>query len=289
MALRTFAGGGSLAAVLLFSSPAFAQDDVGKCLDANQSGQSLRKDKKLREARDQFKICAMSSCPTPVQRDCSRWLREVDEILPTVAFSVQDAKGKDLSDVTISMDGQSLLGQLDGTSVAVNPGRHVFVFSVAGHPDVTEEVLISEGDKARKINVRLKDGEGDKGPSSSGGARYSPYPFILGGVGAVALGSGVALFVVGKNRFPDSCRDEAALPKGADGKPTCPEGTLANSSITQSNIGIGLMIGGGVLFAGGVGWFLYESFAKPKEPTTTARPTIRPTFGLGHVGLQGTF
>lgn len=280
----------------MVTAPALA-NDTAKCIETNQSGQSLRNEGKLREARDQFKQCALSSCPGPVQRDCSTWLREVEEILPSVAFSVQDAKGRDLSDVRVTMDGEVLLNQLTGSSVNVNPGRHVFVFSVPGMTDITEEALIVEGDKARKIKVRFGKGDagsdeshdegGDAVKSKRRGPNVVP-PVIISGVGAVALGTGIALFVIGNDRFPESCRDESKLPVNSDGKPLCDKGTLANSAITQSNIGIGVMIGGGVLLAGGVSWLIYELASKPKAKVENAR-SIRPILGLTHIGLEGSF
>lgn len=272
-------------------------DDTAMCLSANESSQKLRREKKLKDAMEQLKICSRPSCPGVIQKDCTQWLREVEATLPTVSFSAKDGGGSDLTDVRVTMDGEQILEQLDGSSVPVDPGKHTFTFAHSGEEDQSQDVLVNEGDKARKVEVRFGKSKGGTEPGGGGGSKYSSYPFVLGGVGAASLIAGVALFVVGKNRFPDECKGD--LPQDPDGKSVCTSGdkataSRADSSITQSNIGTGLMIGGGVVLAGGITWFLVETFSSSeKKPEQEARrrltPRVVPTFGLGSVGLQGTF
>lgn len=267
-------------------------DDAAVCLRTNENSQKLRREKKLKEALEELKVCSQTSCPGAIQRDCTQWLREVEAVLPTLSFSAKDQKGGDLTDVSVSMDGQLLLQQLDGSAVPVDPGKHTFTFSRQGEPDTSQDVLVNEGDKARKVEVRFQ-GEAEK-PS---GPRYSSYPFVFGGIGLAGLVTGSALFIVGKNRFPSEC--EGDLPEGEKGLSACRTdddnlAKRANSAITQSNVGMGLMIGGGLVLAGGITWFLVETFTgSEKKAEQSARrapaPRIVPTFGLGTLGVQGTF
>ena len=286
--------------LLVSSLSGLAHADDRECFRTNEKSQKLRREKKLTEAVKELRICSQPSCPNAVQKDCSQWLREVEAVLPTVSFGAKDQSGADLTDIRVAIDGEPLVEQLDGSAVAVNPGKHTFTFSHAGDPDSSQEVLVSEGDKARKIEVRFQGNAlppvADAGSSSS----HSAGPFVLGGIGAAGLVGGIVLFAVGKGNFPDECAGE--LPTDAEGRRECRTKDQAvtdraTSSNTQSGIGVGLMVGGSLALAGGIGWFLVEAFSAPAAPAKaeeTARraapkPRVLPTFGLGSVGLQGTF
>lgn len=271
-------------------SPARA-DNTATCIATNENSQKLRREKKLREALEELKICSQPTCPSAVQRDCTQWLREVEAALPSLSFSAKDGAGADLTDVRVDMDGQLILQQLDGSSVPVDPGKHTFTFSHEGDAEATQEILVSEGDKARKIEVRFKGGA----KASAESPRHSAFPFVLGGVGVVGLITGTALFAVGKGRFPDECKE---APENADGLRVCGQGDTpnrANSAVTQSNIGIGLLVGSGVALAGGITWFVVEALATPSADTSARasrrrlQPRLVPSFGLTSVGVQGTF
>jgi hypothetical protein len=51
------------------------------------------------------------------------------------------------------MDGKPLVGRLDGTAVAVDPGQHAFTFEVSGQPSVTKGFVLKEGEKLRRERV----------------------------------------------------------------------------------------------------------------------------------------
>lgn len=283
--------------VVLSASGVAHADDTATCLRTNENSQKLRREKRLKEAVEELKVCSRPSCPGAIQKDCTQWLREVEAILPTLSFTAKDGGGNDLTDVRVTMDGELLLQQLDGSAVPIDPGKHSFTFSHEGEEDQTQQILVSEGDKARKVEVRFGKSNGGNGGTGGDGRHYSPYPFVLGGLGAASLITGVALFVVGKNRFPEECK--GSLATGNGGLAECRSenddtAKRANSAITQSNIGTGLMIGGGVVLAGGITWFLIETFRTPEakkaeEARRSRGPQVKPVFGLGSVGLQGTF
>src|SRR5688572_19314060 len=138
---QRLAGGLALAlAVVAIAAPALA-DNQSACIAAAGKGQAARKAGKLREARDNFIICGAESCPALVRHDCAQWNAELVPTLPTVVFGARDRSGRDLFDVTVSMDGEILVKQLDGKSVAVDPGKHTFRFDVAGLPSMNEVAL----------------------------------------------------------------------------------------------------------------------------------------------------
>jgi hypothetical protein len=93
---------------------------------------------------------------------------------------------------------------LDGKAIEVDPGAHTFRFE-AGGSAAEQAVLIREGEKGRLISVTLDaaSAAAPAAPSVSPAARESsgkafspsPWTWVLGGVGLVALGIGTYLEV----------------------------------------------------------------------------------------------
>ena len=121
-----------------------------ECVDANDAAQDLRQSGKLRQAREKLAICASASCPSVVRDDCTQRLAELDSAMPQIVFSSRDASGNDLVDVKVTIDGAPLTDRLDGSSLKVDPGPHVFVFTWEGRPPVTKKLVLAEHDQARR-------------------------------------------------------------------------------------------------------------------------------------------
>ena len=142
--------GCALVAGVLFAlaaSPARADDTKKICTDAYAEAQSLRDAHKLRQAREQLRICSQPSCTAFIVKDCTAWLDAVEKSLPTLVFSARDGLGRDLLDVHVTVEGQPLVSTLDGEAVPVDPGPHTFRFERADGTSATQEVLVKEGDK----------------------------------------------------------------------------------------------------------------------------------------------
>ncbi|MEJ7729211.1 MAG: hypothetical protein WKG00_08345 [Polyangiaceae bacterium] len=82
-------------AVLFGGSRAAAQDATNACVDAHVAAQRLRRDGKLRAAREQLVSCARTSCPQVLVRECAAWLSEVEATIPSVLFEATDEAGRD--------------------------------------------------------------------------------------------------------------------------------------------------------------------------------------------------
>lgn len=135
-----------------------ASADVQACLGASEKGQRARTAGKLREAREQFLLCSSDGCPAMVRRDCAQWQSEVIATLPSIVLGAKDRGGRDLFDVTVSVDGEPLVKKLDGKSLPIDPGPHTFKFEMAGAPPVIERALVKEGEKTRVITVTFAIG-----------------------------------------------------------------------------------------------------------------------------------
>ena len=300
----SFAGFAGILTLGLMSPLASAAPvDREACLNSSEQGQKLRQQGKFQEALKQFQICAQRECPGMVQRDCTQWLTEVSSSLPTVTLSVQDEKGRDLIDVVVSVDGKNILSKLEGKAIPVDPGVHTFLFEAEGKTPLEERVVVSEGDKAKKITVTLKapgassagtgtgTGTGIVGPPTTNEATggHTIFPWLVVGGGVLVSVVGAVLYFGGKGDFPSECTlgvtDSCKTPGYTEEKRN---EVLASAKSADDRITIGLpvMIGGGVLIAAGLTWFFLEP---PKKRKATPHAFIRPDLGFGYAGLSGSF
>jgi hypothetical protein len=140
----------------LWATAARAQDKQ-TCNTAYQDAQVAKDGHKYLRAREQLRICASSSCPGFITKDCTEWLKDIDPRVPSVVFTAKNAAGADVSDVKVTMDGAPLADKLDGIAVDVDPGRHTFGFE--GPDGKTEQtVVVPEGTKAQHIGVTFGAG-----------------------------------------------------------------------------------------------------------------------------------
>jgi hypothetical protein len=133
-----------------------ADPTTADCLAANNSAIDLRNDHKLRAARNQLLVCAASSCPADIRKECLRKVDEINAQIPTVTFEAKEAaSGKDLAAVKVTLDGQPLADRLEGTALSVDPGEHIFTFETEGQAPVTKQLVIIEAQKDRRETIVL--------------------------------------------------------------------------------------------------------------------------------------
>src|SRR5688572_26322013 len=103
-----------LASITLTLSIVFASDlaraDISKsqCVEADTSGQSLRREGKLSAAKEQFQTCNDPQCPELVRTDCTQRIDEIEQAMPSMLFDVKDAAGNDIAVVRVIVDGKVL-------------------------------------------------------------------------------------------------------------------------------------------------------------------------------------
>jgi hypothetical protein len=204
-------------ALLALAAPSARADDAKKqCTAAYDQAQSLRDAHKLREAREQLRICSQPSCTAFIVKDCTEWLDEVERSLPTVVLSAKDGAGRDLLQVRVSVDGQPLAEVLDGKAVPVDAGPHTFRFEQADGASATQQVLVKEGDKnvgvaavlSREAPAAVGEApraisEPSPAPASEPAALHPDAPqagrtlgWVLGGTGVAGLAAGAVTGVL---------------------------------------------------------------------------------------------
>ncbi len=196
----------TLAALALsLFSPSARAGNTKTCLDAAERGEQLKKGGQLVAARAALLICSKDACPAPVRAVCRRYLDEVDSAIPTLELAVHDAAGNDLKDVNVIIDGEPRSRDANG-AFPVDPGaRRVRVERGAA----TEEVLVkvAVGQKRTPVVVTFRAAAKANETAASPGPRLperepprvrttaGPLPWLLGGVGVLALGGGAAFGV----------------------------------------------------------------------------------------------
>jgi serine/threonine-protein kinase len=259
-------------------------DTKTECFDGASQGQTLRDRHELVAARAAFTVCARQVCPKQVSKDCTAWLEQVEQALPTVVVSASDPAGRDRLDVTVLLDGRPFASKLTGQAVPVDPGYHTFHFEAADGARVDRALLVREGLKNQAVAVVLApapmsgtaagtaaSGMGTTGatvdravtpttpdqgaPSLFRSAPWRVLGFVAGGLGLAGLGVGTAFGL-------KALSDKNAAQCDATG--ACQPGPLGDARAAATVSTVGFVVGG-VLLAGGAALVLLAPELGPRE------------------------
>lgn len=279
---------------LALAADARADDRQEKkvCAQASEDAQQLRTDGHPREARERLLVCVRDVCPQVVRKDCTLWLAEVEAALPSVVINARDGQGHDLVNVRVTMDGKPFTDKVDGKSIAVNPGIHVFRYEADDAPAIEEKVVVREGEKNRELVVTFKTPgpavapvpepptPGVVTPPPAPATRSGPpaLTYVLAGVAVVAAGGYAYLGIAGKNDV-DNLRSTCA--------PACSQSQ--KDSASQQLLGANISFGVGVasLAAAAIVWIASPGKAAPStmSASTASRTPVVDVQGLPHGGL----
>ncbi len=283
-AVASFAPAASLAVALLVSAVDAREARAdSSCISAYEQTQTLRKDGKPLASKAQAAICSRESCPALLTKDCTKWLSELEAVIPTVVIDARTPTGAPRSDVRVKVDGAPLAEKID-KPIALEPGTHTFLVEADGAPAVERTLALKEGEKNKKLTVTLAT------PSESVEAKSTPSRpvpigvWIFGGASVVALATSAVFAIdgLGKKSDLDAC------------KPRCAASDVdaMSSSFTLADVALGA----GVM-AGAAAVYLYltrpsvdahESSARARA-TPFATPLLRGRGGGGVLGLTALF
>lgn len=251
---------------LLAFAPTTRADDKAACLSASEKAQQLRNAGKLTEARDQLVICGRSECPKLVQSDCTQWMREVLDIIPTFVPAAKDRRGRDIVDVRVSIDGRVATESLDGKPIAVDPGVHTFRFETKGAPAHEEQLVVRQAEKNRLVTATLTIGEEPARAGDTGGGDDRGPPVASMVVGGISLvGGGVAVAMgLSADASGRELRDTCA--------PKCTDAQVQEVKDEQNTARI-VGIASGVVLAAGVVLLVLHYSGKPSRSTAAATTT----------------
>lgn len=176
-------------------------DDKAACIAAAETGQDLRVEGKLGAARERFLECSSPACPPAVRVDCARFLEEVEKNLPSIVISAVDSKGADLVDAHAFLDDAPT--PLDGKAVNVDPGKHVVRIDPKSGPALRTEIVVSEGEKNRKVQVLFPAKPAPPATPALEPARPSIAAYVIGGAGLALVGGSVYLGLAARRDISD--------------------------------------------------------------------------------------
>jgi hypothetical protein len=125
-----------------------------QCAEASEKAQKSRREGRLVQTRELLVRCGQSECPDLVRQDCTKWLAEVDESMPSVVLEVRARDGTDVVSARTEIDGVAVEGAT-GSAVAVDPGVHTFA-AISGEQRAEVTSIVRVGEKNRPITIHLE-------------------------------------------------------------------------------------------------------------------------------------
>jgi hypothetical protein len=142
-----------LLSVSLLSARALGQTTENVCVPAFEQGQELRAEGRLLEAEKRFEQCSVTDCPDFVRKDCSVWVKEVSEELPSVVIRVQSNLGVKLESATV-VDGRTQAQ--NGSPVSLDPGFHELEVTAPNYARVRQTFELKRKAKNTVITIVMK-------------------------------------------------------------------------------------------------------------------------------------
>lgn len=241
----------------------------------------------------------LGSSPNPAFVAAQQRAKKVlDEALPRIAKLKISVGGACTKDVKVTVDGEAVAKAMIGENRPTDPGNHTIKATAPGCLEATTTVQLADGeakeaplvlepDPNAKKDDGPKDGPKDPpkdlpkppkdAPGEGGGAPTLAWVSL--GVGAVGLVGGTVFGLSAMSK-------KTSLDKVCGVKSACPESARADidSMKTSATIStVGFVVG---VVGVGVGVVLLVKGGGERPPTSA---WVRPTVGLGSVGLVGGF
>jgi len=252
------------------------------CISAYEQTQTLRKDGRPLAAKAQAAVCARESCPALLTKDCTKWLTELEAVIPTVVLDPRTPAGGLRTDVRVKVDGVTVSEKLDLKPMPLEPGSHSFVFEAEGSAPAERTILLRDGEKNRKLTVTLA-------PDPKAEARSVPLGvWIFGGASVVALATSAVFAIdgLGKKSDLDSCKPRCS--------PSDIDAMSASFTLADVALGAGVMAGAAAVYL-----LLTRPSAEASASTATTgtgaaarlrpAPYVAPLSGGGAFGVSARF
>jgi hypothetical protein len=259
---------------------------ASECVQASEQGQTDRDRGKYKAARADFLQCARDVCPAIVVRACAKWLREVDDAVPSIVVGARDELGNDIVDASVTLDGAPFTSRLDGQPIEVDTGEHVLRFERGGSLPVEQRLVVRAGEKARSVTVTLRHPPREEPPMEAPASpprepltsprHVTSAALLVAGLGTAGAGVYLSLRATRDGQTAAGLRGDLPSSACSSGQatPTCR--TLADTVQAQhaeSNAAAALYVGAGALAIGAVAaWFLWPEPGLTRPVTAWASP-----------------
>ena len=132
--------------------------DARACQVAYQSAREKEQSGRLVEASQLFAQCSDETCGVPLWHDCITRSTQLSTAVPSVVPVVFDESGAARVDVKVEMDGRVIASELNGRSIAIDPGTHQFSFSTPAGVFASEKLTIAKGERNRALAFSFPSG-----------------------------------------------------------------------------------------------------------------------------------
>ena len=262
----------------LLGEGAALADDKLTCVRAADAAQEQRTAGKLRDARVSLHTCAREGCPALVRSDCTHWLAEVEATMPTIVIRVQNARGDDLSDAQVDLDGRRMTDKLEGLPIEVDPGPHVLAWH-RGEKSGRQEIIVHTAEKNRTVTLRVESGGATGAPVAPAPTpsddRFRPgaAAWIFAGVAVAGVASFSYFGLRGSSEVSDMRRECAGH---------CPTSSVdaAYEKLLVADISLGVAV-----VSAGVATYLFWSAATSAKSSSAREVSVSPVVG----GLAATW
>ncbi len=264
-------------------------DTADQCIAAAEQSQPLRRDGKLLAGRRLLIACSRPECPSVVRTDCTKWLADLDALVPSVVVRAVDSMGADVLGVLVSVDGARLPPMPEGRELEIDPGTHTLRFEHEGSPAIEQQVVLRESERHRILTVSFVAAAisgstpapsvalapSTEGPASGG--RSQVLPIALMGAGGVGLAVASYFWLAGLS-------DRSSMASGCATTHTCPQSQIDSA---RGKLVAGDVVGGAGIVAAaiGAGLLVFGSSAAP-SPSPVA---IEPVLGGARIDVRGRF
>ncbi len=266
----------SVAVAALHASPASAEPDKtdkelrAECVSAFETAQEQLASGDLLAAQSRLSSCIRPECPGSVRTECSKLIEQTERAVPTFIGAAK-VDGEDRTDATLELDGKVIQQTLDGKAVPVNPGSHVFRFTLGSFAPIEKRVVISEGEKLRSISVEFSSPKKAEAPPPivappAPKAMHRPVPaavYVLGGVAVLGGASFTYFGSSGVNKQSDLKSTCAPSCSHDDVQALRQKYLVADVSL---GVGIAALVTGAILLV-----------ARPEVPLEDAQVSLVPT------------
>jgi hypothetical protein len=281
----------SIAGGLLLQGTAARADSSDECVSSAEQSQPLLHDGKLTAARRKLMACSRPECPAVVRNDCTKWLADLDAMMPTIVVRAVDPAGADVLGVRVFIDGERRDAGAEGKEFEVDPGTHTLRLERDGATPVEQTIVVRVSERHRMVSVSIgapptpapsvvppQPVAPPEAPAASG--RSFVLPVVLLAAGGVGLGVASALWASGlgdRSTMESRCAQSHSCPQteidSARGKLIAGD-VVAGVGIVAAATGLGILVFGG----GG-----------NESRSPAAAVDVRPLAGGAQLGVQGRF
>jgi hypothetical protein len=276
--------------IVVLAPPASAEGE--DCAASAEQSQPLQRDGKLTAARRKLMACSRPECPAVVRNDCTKWLSELDALMPTLVVRAVDSAGADVVGVRVFIDGERRdVAGSEGKELEVDPGTHTLRVEHEGDAPVEQTIVVRESERHRMISATF--GHAPPTPTAvpsatasspeapaSGSGRSIVVPVVLMAAGGIGLGVASALWVSGLG-------DRSAMQSNCAQTHACSQADIDSA---RGKLVAGDIVGGvGIVAAAtGLGILLFGGGGKGSDSRPVA-VDVHPTTGGAQFAVQGRF